>query len=404
MADERYQWLDPEAAERLLRGEPVDAVDPSDRARADALADALAAARTAAAPAPGTPLAGEEAALAAFRTATAARATASARAASAPAQDPALSADLGRVRLTSAPRPARQWGRSLKYGLAAALAAVTVGGVAVAASTGVLPLVDQEPSRTVTAAETATPPEPSGSGGSSAPTPAIERHEDPSRSADPGTPTETTAPGTSPTGRPDATTTTPRPGTSSPREDRPERGPAAPTTTSGAGDDARQGRIAACREYRSGRLDAATRERLSRLLRNEEPLRAYCDRLLAGTTDKGGTGTDSGSDAGTGSGPGGGSGSVGGQDGDTTDGDGRNGDKDREKDGDARREEGDAGDRTRPDLSYGGMPAPADTGRGEDGPDPKDRPGAWTRPGGTPDRTLVAALALCPVGAPGTGV
>ncbi|MFD5767125.1 hypothetical protein ACFWIN_15050 [Streptomyces sp. NPDC127049] len=398
MADERYQWLDPEAAERLFRGEPVDAVDPSDRARADALADALAAARTAAAPAPGVPLAGEEAALAAFRTATAARAAAPAPARD---QDPAHSADLGRVRLTSVPRPVRRWGRSLRYGLATALAAVTVGGVAVAASTGVLPLVDQEPSRTVTAAETATPPEPSGSGGSSRPTPAIERDEDPSRSTDPGTPAGTTAPGTSPAARPDTTTATPRPGVTSPEQDRPERGPTAPTATSGAGDDARRGPIAACREYRSGRLDATTRERLSRLLRNEEPLRAYCDRLLAGATDKGDTGSSGSGSSGSGSGSDSGSGSGGEQDGDA-----KNGDKDREKDGDTRREEGDAGDRNRPDLSYGIVPAPADTGRehGQDSPDPEDGPRDRTWRGGTVDRTLVTALALCPVGAPETGV
>lgn len=50
MADERYQWLDQEAAERLLRGEPVDAVDDHARSRAERLAGALDAARVPAVP------------------------------------------------------------------------------------------------------------------------------------------------------------------------------------------------------------------------------------------------------------------------------------------------------------------------------------------------------------------
>lgn len=41
MADERYQWLDQEAAERLLRGEPVDLADDLARSRAERLAEAL---------------------------------------------------------------------------------------------------------------------------------------------------------------------------------------------------------------------------------------------------------------------------------------------------------------------------------------------------------------------------
>ncbi|NEC21387.1 hypothetical protein G3I50_24530, partial [Streptomyces parvus] len=45
MADEHYEWLDKDAAERLLRGEPV--VPVGDEARTDAfrLAEALGAAR-----------------------------------------------------------------------------------------------------------------------------------------------------------------------------------------------------------------------------------------------------------------------------------------------------------------------------------------------------------------------
>ncbi|MFI8369191.1 hypothetical protein [Streptomyces sp. NPDC085466] len=391
MADERYQWLDPEAAERLLRGEPVDAVDPSARVGADALSDALAAARTAAAPAPGVPLAGEEAALAAFRTATAARSAASAASAAPDSAASAATADLGRVRLTTAPARSRQWGRSLRYGLAAALAAVTVGGVAVAASTGVLPLTE-EPTRTVTAAETATPPEPSGP---SEPTPAMKRHDDPSRSADPGTPTETTAPGASPTGRSgDGTSTSPRPDVTTPGGDKPDRDPAGPTATSGTG-GGREAMAAACRDYRSGRLDATARRRLVELLRSEEPLRAYCDRLLGGGT----TGDTDRRDTGQGD-----TGSTGEKNGDT-----QQPEKDEEQDGNKEKDkeqDGDSGDRNRPDLSHGTVPVPTDAARkrGQARPDPKDRPRGRTKHRPTVSWAPVTALALCPTGAPETGV
>ncbi|MFD8015087.1 hypothetical protein, partial [Streptomyces sp. NPDC059762] len=348
--------------------------------------------------------AGEEAALAAFRTASAARATAAAAS--------AAPADLGRVRLAPAPGPGRRWGRSLRYGLAAALAAVTVGGVAVAAGTGVLPLVDKEPSRTVTAAETATPPDPS------EPTAGLEGHDDPSRSADPGRPSGTPAPGTSPTARPQDGTTSPRPGTTPTGEDRTERDPADPTATARGGDTG-EARIAACRDYRSGRLDEAGRRRLSTALRTGETLRVYCDRILGGGAD------DSASTGSTGSG---GSGSGSGADA-----------GDKEKDGDAKDDDAKEEDGNAPDLSHGTVPTPSDPSRrrGQDRPDPKDRPKAKPRAkADTRDETQadvqadtqaetqsdaqartraesrtgamagapVEALALCPAGAPDTGV
>ncbi|MYS11380.1 hypothetical protein GTW71_34265, partial [Streptomyces sp. SID6041] len=75
MADERYQWLDQETAERLLRGEPVDADDDRACSGAKRLAEALDEARTPATPpAARTDLPGEAAALAAFRAAHAERA------------------------------------------------------------------------------------------------------------------------------------------------------------------------------------------------------------------------------------------------------------------------------------------------------------------------------------------
>ncbi|MFF8412453.1 hypothetical protein [Streptomyces omiyaensis] len=397
MADERYQWLDPEAAERLLRGEPV---DPSARTAAAALAAALEAARASAAPAPGTPLAGEEAALAAFRAATAARA-ASAPGTTAPA-------DLGKVRLVRAASAAgRPWGRSLRYGLAAALAAVTVGGVAVAAGTGVLPLVDKEPSRTVTAAETATPPDPR------EPTSGIERHPEPLRSPGPGTP----APGASPTGGPDGTTTAPRPRATPSAGDR--TGARGTTPSARARPSGGEARLTACREYRTGRLDAAGRQRLSGALRAGETLRAYCDELLA-------TGAEGNDSAGSGNGAGDdrkGDGTKDGSQDDSKDdgskdddprGDDRGRDRDDGRGGDGSRDgAGPAGDgRERSDALNSSVPAPADSrrGPGRGAPGPKDRPRAkaGTRTGTTPlagtARTAVAALALCPTGAPAPGV
>ncbi|MFD7342996.1 hypothetical protein ACFV9K_01585, partial [Streptomyces pharetrae] len=66
MADEQYRWLDRETAERLLRGESPDAVDPAARDQAERLAETLGALS---APPPPTSeeLPGEAAALAAFR-------------------------------------------------------------------------------------------------------------------------------------------------------------------------------------------------------------------------------------------------------------------------------------------------------------------------------------------------
>ncbi|MGW4274048.1 extensin, partial [Streptomyces seoulensis] len=76
MADEQYRWLDRDTAERLLRGEPLDTVDPAVRDQAERLAralNALAADPYADAPQAAAELPGEAAALAAFRKATADR-------------------------------------------------------------------------------------------------------------------------------------------------------------------------------------------------------------------------------------------------------------------------------------------------------------------------------------------
>ncbi|MBN0044380.1 hypothetical protein JS756_09695 [Streptomyces actuosus] len=141
MADEQYRWLDRDTAERLLRGEPLDAVDADARDEAERLAEALGA--LSATPAPtSTELPGEAAALAAFR---AARAGSAEQHAGAPRtgghRSGASRADAGLIRLggTGHPSGRVRRGRHVRLGLAAALAVCTVGGVAVAAGTGVLP-------------------------------------------------------------------------------------------------------------------------------------------------------------------------------------------------------------------------------------------------------------------------
>ncbi|MFD8420617.1 hypothetical protein [Streptomyces sp. NPDC059466] len=160
MADEDYRWLDREAAERLLRGEPLEAVDADTKERVERLAEALAS--LVAEPAQdGTELPGEGAALAAFRANRAGRGGVPAQRVA--GRDPwgaAHASDAGLVRLGSPGRGGQRvrWGRPVRFGLAAALAVGMIGGVAVAAGTGVLPTPFRDdrphPAATVSAAQT----------------------------------------------------------------------------------------------------------------------------------------------------------------------------------------------------------------------------------------------------------
>ncbi|MGW4158578.1 hypothetical protein [Streptomyces sp. NPDC004788] len=324
MADERYAWLDKEAAERLLRGEAVDPGDQAARDQARLLARALESARTATAPAlgPDGELPGEAAALAAFRKASAERAGA---AATAPGHSGY--ADLGAVRLAPAAE-GRRWGRSLRYGLAAAFAAVTVGGVAVAAGTGVLPLTHEPgPGSSVDAGNIT----------------------DPSVSASISGGTGSEVPGVPTTG-PDGRTTTPGP-TDGP--DATTAGTGGDTATPGGGtgdpvtgDAAERDRIVrACQDYRAGKLADSGRQRLTEALKSGDTVKRYCDRVLSGvpvntttlpTTGRttsgsanGGSGDGSGKGSGTDKGSGSGSDSGNGD----SDGDGKSdrGDRDRDR-------------------------------------------------------------------------
>lgn len=174
MADEHYRWLDRETAERLLRGESPEAVDPAAREQAERLARTLGALSVEPSPAK-VELPGEEAALAAFRAARTGNDVAALG-----RRGRAHSSDAGLVRLgrPASTVPGSRWGRPVRYGLTAALAVGMLGGVAVAAATGVLPTPfhdDPAPAASISAAETPpdrtlVSPSPSGTGGAGTPT------------------------------------------------------------------------------------------------------------------------------------------------------------------------------------------------------------------------------------------
>ncbi|MFI6441114.1 hypothetical protein [Streptomyces sp. NPDC050759] len=163
MADESYGWLDLDTAERLLRGESLEAVDAADRDHAERLAKTLEALAAEPAPTSGG-LPGEEAALAAFRKVRTERADDwVSPAARGRHRTGAGRTDAGLVRI-GAPdagtgRP-RRW-RPAHLGLAAVLAVGMVGGVAVAAGIGVLPhFGDGEPEPAASVSAAATPDRP----------------------------------------------------------------------------------------------------------------------------------------------------------------------------------------------------------------------------------------------------
>ncbi|MGX1672132.1 hypothetical protein [Streptomyces sp. NPDC055400] len=312
MADEHNKWLDRDAAERLLRGEPLEAVDAVTRARAARLAgtlDALAVTRV-----DGGELPGEAAALAAFRKARESGAQepgavplkarhARPRGALAPVSslrvpvgrendanantnDANANAgtggpagpDVGSVRLARpGARPVR-WGRPVRFGMAAALAGCMIGGVAVAAGTGVIPSpfggVEPGPAASVSAA--ASPEQPLAS-----PSPDI----------------SDTDGGRSGSAVPDGS---PGPGSDAPSQDGTADRPGPTTTRPGTGPRAsdaadqeawRQRLVDTCRKYRDGGLNDSQTERLKDAAkrsatnrRDRDPDR-FCARVLGEADD-----------------------------------------------------------------------------------------------------------------------
>ncbi|KES06753.1 hypothetical protein BU52_13285 [Streptomyces toyocaensis] len=149
MADEQDRWLDRATAERLLNGEPPEAADPAVRDQAERLTGTLRALSGPPPPADGE-LPGEAAALAAFRAWREERRARTGADRDTAHQAGAKAPDLGPVRIGAsrddrsgtADGPRRR--RPLRLGLAAALAAGLVGGAAVLAGAGVLPVPSDE--------------------------------------------------------------------------------------------------------------------------------------------------------------------------------------------------------------------------------------------------------------------
>ncbi|MFH8347976.1 hypothetical protein [Streptomyces sp. NPDC018045] len=277
MADDRYDWLDEEAAERLLRGEPAGSPDGAAAAELTALLNAAAeAGRDTAGDAP---LPGEESAVAAFRQAY--------------GHAPAGSTAAPATEAVRAPRGAgaatrRRFGRPLRRGFMVALAGCALGGVAVAAGAGVLPT----PFRSTTGPAPATSV-------SAAESPGQPATDDTGTATDGATPMPDPTPGTD---RPDPLVTdtgddggtdgtrTPDPGRSAPGQDATGDDDSRPGTPKDKPDAKEKHRLGVtfCHTYESGRrsvLGQDTLRRLERAAGGPDKVHAFCRQYLAHTQD-----------------------------------------------------------------------------------------------------------------------
>lgn len=286
MADERYEWLDRDAAERLLRGKPVETADERARIEAARLAAALDSAADPGHRCGDGDLPGEAAAMAAYRKARADGAA-------------AAGTSLTTVRVTRGARAGHHaragrgvgFARPLRFGIAAALAGCAIGGVAVATGSGMLPSFgDDGPTPGTSVSAAATP-------GAVAPTsPHGDGTGNPSKS-----PGATGAPSFVPPGQGSASPTPGDPGPTTsggPSGD----GSATPGIEDPTQDaDVYRKSVEACRDYRSGRIDPERRRRLEVAAKGPEQVERFCDELLGPGTRGGGTGDD-GEDGGKNSG------------------------------------------------------------------------------------------------------
>ncbi|MFI8926383.1 extensin [Streptomyces sp. NPDC053474] len=304
MADEQDKWLDRVAAERLLRGERLDGIGDHDRERAERLAQALAALSAGKPAKTGEDgeLPGECGALAAFRAARSGQTFASGAAGAAGATGAAGAVGTGAgaasggvpggapdpvdapVRIggsAAVPRPVR-WGRPLRLGVAAALAACMAGGVAVAAGTGVIPSpfhrADRAPATSASPVQTPDRPLRSPSTDAAAPPDELPDEEDSPLGDD------TSA-------EPDPSATSAGPERSAAPDDGRDRGATGSPGTDAVdpGEDGKRNDrkwykhvVSACRDYRSGGLATDKRRRLEEAARGAERVRAFCERVLDG--------------------------------------------------------------------------------------------------------------------------
>ncbi|MYY84495.1 hypothetical protein GT044_25090, partial [Streptomyces sp. SID335] len=207
------------------------------------------------------------------------------------------------------PRPTR-WGRPVRLGVAAALAACMLGGVAVAAGTGVLPSPfggHSSPGPAASASPGTTPEE-------SPPTPPGETRE-PSEDLSPD---ETTAPDDTPTSSQEPVSS---PTQEAEADDEHTGVPQQPTgdrTAPPRRDEARKWYrkvVVACRAYRSGDLQGKKRRRLEEAAKGPERVEEFCGRVLGGGGAGGGRPGGGDQSGGQGGGDGGHDGDDGGHDG-----------------------------------------------------------------------------------------
>ncbi|MEV7088878.1 hypothetical protein AB0O07_23830 [Streptomyces sp. NPDC093085] len=292
MADERDTWLDKDAAERLLRGEPVEALDEGARARRERLSGALADI-SAVTYANDTELPGEAAALAAFRAAGAGGAAgAGATSATGGAGDP-----LGTVRLALAPgdvrtagtaraarsgrrdgkgrdgRPGRESG-PLRRGLIVAVAGCALGGITVAAGATVLPgLFSTDGAGPVSSISAGVSPKALPSGGRAA-TPSDRPSADGTTGREPSDPSGATG---APSGGVRGGSEDADAMTGEATDDR--SGPFVPDADPGSGARYRR-TLEACRDYRGGEIDPQRRKALDAAAGGQGGTERYCARLL----------------------------------------------------------------------------------------------------------------------------
>ncbi|MFJ9871107.1 hypothetical protein [Streptomyces sp. NPDC101165] len=287
MADEHNKWLTRDMAERLLRGESLEAVDASSSDQAERLVKALGALSAEAAPATGE-LPGEQGALAAFRKAreeveaerTAAALGDGTRAGR--SGPPASVSDAGLVRIGAPTRTGihtrrPRWARPVRFALAAAVAVGTLGGVAMAAGSGVLPIPfhDDHPGPTSSVSAAQSPGQP---------------HTSPTPQSPEGIRPSTDTPDGGTSGSLDPSGGATHEGTH-------------PGSTPGSGDAPGtpgtwwQVAGAACRDLRDGKELGSDRRRvLEGLAGGSSRVTTYCKSVLAGQYSSGGTGKGTGGD------------------------------------------------------------------------------------------------------------
>ncbi|MEU9003676.1 hypothetical protein [Streptomyces sp. NPDC048551] len=309
MADEHNAWLDRATAEELLRaGTGPLAPDAGPRARAEAARLRAALGSLTPPSSAARELPGEAAALAAFRAARAQRATAPGTTpAAAPGAAHAGGAAEPLVDLAPVPPvriPAQRRGSTAaRFGLAAALAGVAVGGIAAAATGGLLDRVTHHTAGPAPAVSVRADQDPAPAADGAGPTLVPQLRPTPERggastvppgpgvSRLPGTDTRT-LPGAPPAGlsQPSGAPTAGMGfgvGTDGSRDkltDKLDGGAAA-----GGRDhdkDGGQGKAAdLCEAYRSGRMNDDRRERLTKLAGAPAKIARFCEALLDGARD-----------------------------------------------------------------------------------------------------------------------